>query len=242
MSHSHDDESFFREVEEDYRRDQTIKFFQTYGSYFIAGAFVILSLVAGYKFQQNRRASQAAAGGDALSQALNLSETGKQEEAQKALATLAQSGPGAYRLLARLNAAAEFAGKQQLEPARAEYAAVAKDEGAPEGLRDFAKVQLAALSLDKESFESLSRDLGALRLGTSRWRYSATEILGLAAFKEGKTADAERLFGEIVSDGDAPRGMRQRAEVMLALLLQKPKAAQTEQTGKKDAANDAKTQ
>ena len=78
--------------------------------------------------------------------------------------------------------------------------------------------------------------------GTSRWRFSAKEILGLAAFKEGKIADAERLFGEIVSDGEAPQGMRQRAEVMLTLLLEKQKSAQAELTGKKDAANDAKTQ
>ena len=60
---SHNDESFFREVEEDYRRDQTIKFFQAYGAYFIAGAFVILgSGFGGLHLQQNRRAHQAAAG------------------------------------------------------------------------------------------------------------------------------------------------------------------------------------
>ena len=95
---SHNDESFFREVEEDYRRDQTIKFFQAYGAYFIAGAFVILALVGGYTFQQNRRAHQAAAGGDALSNAIILSEAGKQDEAQKALAALAENGPGSYKI------------------------------------------------------------------------------------------------------------------------------------------------
>ena len=75
MSHqNHDDDAFFREVDEDYRRDQAIKFFEDYGAYFLAGAFVILALVAGYNFQQNRRAHQAAAGGDALSNAMVLAE------------------------------------------------------------------------------------------------------------------------------------------------------------------------
>jgi len=55
-------------------------------------------------------------------------------------------------------------------------------------------------------------------------------------------ADAERLFGELASDGEAPQGMRQRAEVVLTLLLEKQKSAQAGLTGKKDAANDAKTQ
>ncbi|MFY9642299.1 MAG: tetratricopeptide repeat protein [Rhodomicrobium sp.] len=239
---SHNDESFFREVEEDYRRDQTIKFFQAYGAYFIAGAFVILALVGGYTFQQNRRAHQAAAGGDALSNAILLSEAGKQDEAQKALAALAENGPGFYKIMARLHAAAESVAKNKLDAAKTEYAGVANDEAAPEGLRNFARVQLASISMDNESYDTLARDLESLRSGNSRWRFSAKEILGLSAYKEGKFADAERLFGEIASDGEAPQAMRQQADVMLTLLLEKQKAAPAGLTGKKDTANDTKTQ
>ncbi|MGO8779359.1 MAG: tetratricopeptide repeat protein [Rhodomicrobium sp.] len=239
---SHNDESFFREVEEDYRRDQTIKFFQAYGAYFIAGAFVILALVGGYTFQQNRRAHQAAAGGDALSNAILLSEAGKQDEAQKALAALAENGPGSYKIMARLHAAAESVAKNKLDAAKTEYAGVANDEAAPEGLRNFARVQLASISMDNESYDTLARDLESLRSGNSRWRFSAKEILGLSAYKEGKFADAERLFGEIASDGEAPQAMRQQADVMLTLLLEKQKAAPAGLTGKKDTANDTKTQ
>jgi hypothetical protein len=239
---SHDDESFFREVDEDYRREQTIKFFQDYGAYFIAGAFVILALAGGYTLQQNRRASQAAAGGDALTGAMLLSEAGKQDEAQKALASLANNGPGAYRVVARLHAAAESVAKNQPDAARADYRSIASDGTAPQDLREFAQIQLASLSVDKEGYDSLAHDLGAIRSGTSRWRFAAKEILGLAAVKDSRTTDAERLFGEIVSDGEAPQGLRQRAEIMLALLLQKQKTAQAVDIGKKDAANDAKTQ
>jgi hypothetical protein len=66
------DESFFREVEEDYRRERTVKFFKAYGSYLIAGAFVILAIVGGYKYETQRRAAEAARGGDALSNAQTL--------------------------------------------------------------------------------------------------------------------------------------------------------------------------
>lgn len=239
---SHDDEGLFREVDEEYRREQAMKFFRDYGAYLAAGAFIILALVAGYTFQQNRRAYQAAAGGDTLSKALMLAENSKQEEARKILDSLAENGPGSYRVLARLHAAGESVANNDLEAAHTGYRGVALDETAPKGLRDFAKVQLAALSLNTASYKELSGELESLRSGTSRWRFSAKEILGLSAFKEGKMADAERLFGEIASDGEAPRGMRQRAEVMLTLLLQKQKTAQAGLTGKEDAANDAKTQ
>jgi hypothetical protein len=81
-----------------------------------------------------------------------------------------------------------------------------------------------------------------LRLGTGEWRFAAKEILGLAAYKEGKKDEAEQLFREIMSDGEAPAGMRQRAQVMLALLLEQSKTAPVESTGTKDGANEAKTQ
>ena len=242
MSHRHENESFFREVDEEYRREQTIKFFKAYGAYFIGGAFIILALAAGYVIQQNRRAYRAAAGGDALAAAMSLKEAGKDAEARKALAALAENGPGVYRIVARLHAAAESVAKGRVDAARSEYGSVANDETAPQGLREFARLQLASLSLNSESYAALERDLGSLRSGTDRWRFSAKEILGLAALKDGKAAEAERLFGEIASDGEAPQGMRERAQVVLSLLLEKPKAAQAGQTGKKDAANDATTQ
>jgi len=236
------DESFFREVEEDYRREQTVKFFKTYGSYLIAGAFVTLAIVGGYKYETQRRAAEVAKGGDALSNAQNLIDAGNRDEAEKALATLAGNGPGAYRVLARLHAAAESVANKHLESALEDYRGVVDDAAAPSALRDFARIQIAALSVDKESYESLARQLEALRSGTSEWRFAAKEILGLAAYKEGKKDEAEQLFREIMSDGEAPAGMRQRAQVMLALLLEQSKTAPVESTGTKDRANEAKTQ
>ena len=236
------DESFFREVDEDYRRDQTAKFFKKYGAYLIAGAFVILAIVGGYKYETERRAAEAARGGDALTNALNLVDTGNREEAEKALGTLAGSGPGAYRVLARLHAAAESVANKQPESALQDYRGVAADQAASPALRDFAQIQIAALSVDNESYESLARQLDAFRSGTSEWRFAAKEILGLAAYKEGKKEEAEQLFREIMSDGEAPAGQRQRAQVMLGLLLEQSKAAQSETTGTKDGANGPKTQ
>ncbi len=43
-------ESFIREVDEEYRREQTAKFFKTYGVYLIVGAFVVLAVVGGYEY------------------------------------------------------------------------------------------------------------------------------------------------------------------------------------------------
>jgi hypothetical protein len=236
------DESFFREVDEDYRREQTIAFLKRYGAYFVAAAFITVALVGGYTIEQRRRAEQAATGGDAFTNALILEDAGKQEEAQKALASLADSGSGAYPVMARLQEAADSVQKKQYDAARATYSAVSSDSAAPASFRDFATVQAAALSVGSVPYQTLAAELEPYRSGPSPWRFSAKEILGLAAFSEGKKPEAERLYGEIVSDGSAPQGMRQRAEVMLALLLEKGRPAPADATGKKDTANDAKTQ
>lgn len=236
------EESFIREVDEEYRRDQTANFFKTYGVYLIACALVVLAIVGGYKYEEARRAKEAAAGGDALTNALSYLDAGNADEAERALATLAGTGTGSYRLLARLHAAAESVAKRQFDSALQDYRGVASDASAPASLKEFAQVQIAALSLDKESYDALAKSLEPFRAGTSEWRFSAKEILGLAAYKEGKKAEAEQFYREIIGDGAAPSGMRQRAQVMLALLLEQSKTAQAGQNGTKDGANEAKTQ
>jgi len=236
------DESFFREVDEDYRREQAIKFFKTYGAYFIAGAFIILAVVGGYTFERNRRANQAAIGGDDLLQAMILNGAGKSADAEMALAQLAKAGPGPYKVIARLQSAAESVGKNQLDVAAEKYRAVAGDESAPSTFRDFARIQLAALSIGTKPYDALAKDLETYRSGTSKWRFSAKEILGLAAYQAGKTTEAERLYRELASDGGAPQGMRDRAQVMLALLGEKVKASSQPEPAKRDKANEPKTQ
>jgi len=236
------DESFFREVDEDYRRDQFIKAFERYGAYFIAAAFIIVAVVGGYTIEKRRSAEQAAKGGDAFTAALSFSEGGKQEDAKKALTALAENGPPSYKVLARLKIAAESVASKQRDDAIAHYRAVADDVTAPAQLRDFAKLQLASLEVDTESYDKLSRRLEPFRSGTSTWRPFATEILGLSALKEGKKGEAERLFNEILSDGGTPEGMRQRVQVMLTLLLEKPTVEQAKPQAKGDTPNDSKTQ
>ena len=53
---------------------------------------------------------------------------------------------------------------------------------------------------------------------TNPLRHSAREAFGLAAWKDGKKADALKLFDQIVADEAAPRGVRERATIMAGLI------------------------
>src|SRR5690606_39609631 len=101
------------------------------------------------------------------------------------------------------------------------YRAVAQDQAALRDFRDFATVQMMALQLEKASPEEMKVELEPLASGNSSFRWSAKELLALSAVRANKPDEAERIFGEILTDSQAPAQMRQRAEMMLSLLVRK---------------------
>ena len=68
------------------------------------------------------------------------------------------------------------------------------------------------------SFADVSSRVEALTSDTNTLRHTAREALGLAAWKEGKTADALKLFDQIAADDGAPRNTRERATLMSELI------------------------
>ena len=67
------------------------------------------------------------------------------------------------------------------------------------------------------------------------WRYSARELLGLSAYQNEDLRAAEDQFSALLVDAGTPRNMRDRANVMLALIV-----SQTATEGGSDAP-DAKS-
>jgi hypothetical protein len=61
----------------------------------------------------------------------------------------------------------------------------------------------------------------------SPWKYSARELLGLSAYRSNKIADAERQFSTLIADQATPQNLRERADMMLALIVGKPQALST---------------
>jgi hypothetical protein len=231
----------FREVEQDIRREQFNQAWNRYGAYLIGAAFVIIVLAGGYNLQKWFASGNAAKGGDALTQAVSLLDQGKQDEAVKILDKLTTSGPRNYATLAKLQLAAEAVRTNDKKAALDHYKAVAGNTSAAQEFRDFAQVQMAALNLDTEPYEQFRASLDPLAKGTGPFRFSARELIGLSAFRAGKMDEAEKVFDGLLTDGEAPSQMRQRAEMMLSLLVQK-----TDSAGKAAKAegeqNEAKSQ
>jgi hypothetical protein len=219
------DESIFREVDEALRHDRFKALWDKYGVFVLLGAFLIVATVAGYNGWTYWQTKQASEAGDRFMGALQLEQDGKRQESIAAFQQLVDEGPRGYRLLSRFQVAAGFAKSGDLQGAVRAYDELAADGSLGQLMQGYAAIQAASLRVDEAGMDEMKERLGALANGQSSWRHSSRELLGLTAYRNGDTAEAERLFGQLLSDQAAPPNLRRRAEIMLALLVKSNPAA-----------------
>ncbi len=212
------DDSFIREVNEELRSDKAKALWERYGAIVIGIAILVVVGTAAYVGYQYWDKSRANASGDAFLAALQLANDGKTDEAIAAFDKLEQDGYGAYPVLARMRAATVKADKGDFDGAVKDFDAVATDTDIPSGIRDMARLRAGLLLVDHGTFADVSSRVEALTADTNPLRHSAREALGLSAWKDGKAADALKLFGQISADEAAPRNLRQRATLMAELI------------------------
>ncbi len=222
-----DRDSFLREVDGAVRQDQYKKLWDNYGVYALAGLLLIVAAVAAYKgwsYWQERQAQEA---GAKFSEALTLEGGNDDAKAHDLLASLAAQGPEGYRVLARFQLAAAEAKAGDLDKAVADYDALASDAGADQILQGHAALQAAALRLDKADYAEMDRRLKGLIDSNGAWRFSARELLGLSAYRLNDMREAERQFSALIGDEDTPPNLRERADMMLALIVGTPQSLST---------------
>jgi hypothetical protein len=103
------DDSLFREIDEEVRRDKIVSIWTRFGNLILAVCFLVIAGVGGYKAWQYWDAKQAEEAGMRWYGAVRLAEQGKDAEADKAFNDIAATGHKGYALLARLSQAAQLA-------------------------------------------------------------------------------------------------------------------------------------
>jgi hypothetical protein len=212
------DDSFFREVDQELRQDKAKALWDRYGTAIIAAAVAIVLATAAFVGWDYWSQSRADASGDAYLQALELARDGKADEAKAALAALEADGYGAYPVLARMRGATLMAEQGDYAGAVSAFDSVAADSAIPMALREMARLRAGLLLVDHGAYADVAQRVETLTAETNPLRHSAREALALAAWKEGRAADAATLFDQIVNDDAAPQGARQRATMMSELI------------------------
>lgn len=215
----------FREVDEEVRRDKATEFWNRHGSKLVGFALAIVIAVAGWRWYEDYTFRERAALGASFEAAIADANAGK-PDALAGLTTLAEKKSGTYPALARFRLATELAKAAKDDAARANAAsafdALAGDANIPAEWRDLAKLRAAFLLVDSGSFEDVEKRLAPMAGGTDIYRHSAREGIALSAYRAGKFDKALDALQAIILDSDAPSGLRQRAELLLAVVRSGP--------------------
>jgi hypothetical protein len=208
---------FFREVDEEVRRDRALKFMEKYKFLLIALAVLVVLATAAWRIYDTWRSNQAETAGAAYEAAEQLARDGKSADAEGAFQAIVDRGPRGYALLARFRVAATAGAS---DPARAvkDYDALAEDSAIGPIFQNVARYRAALLRLDSADPKEMDQRLTPLTRSANPFRNSARELLALAALKVNDYKAAGNWLDMIVADPQTPDDLRQRAESDLALV------------------------
>lgn len=208
---------FFREVDEEVRRDRVIQFWTRYRYVLIALAVLIVAGTAAWRVYKHFHDEAAARASAKYETALQLSRDGKSVEAQAAFNALAKEGPKGYVSLARLRGADEIA-KSDPNAAIEAYEALVNDAAYDRSFQDVARLRAAFLRLDRDDPKDFEQRFTPFAGATFAYRNSIREFLALAALKRNDIEAAGRWLDAIVADQLAPNDLRIRAGALLGLV------------------------
>jgi hypothetical protein len=207
----------FDEVDEEVRRDQLKKLWDKYSIFIVALAVLVVAAVGGWRGYQYVEAEKAIKASEAFNHAVDLSEQGKHEEAEKAFAELVAKAPYGYRLLSRFHEAAEIAGRDPKAAAKM-FDDLAADASIGAEQQELARIRAASLLVDSASYADMKQRLEPDTVPSAAFRHSARELLALSAFRTNDTSAARLWLDQISADTETPPSLRSRAEALQALL------------------------
>jgi hypothetical protein len=213
-----DNETFYREVDEELRRDQAVKTWQRYRWHFLAGFALLIGAVGGGIWWQNHRQAQAGQRGEALVSALEGMEKGSWQAAGREIGPLEQSDSPGIRAAALFSRADVLVESGNVAGAAQVLRRIAADEGLPEPYRNAALVRQTALEFDRLQPRQIIDRLRPLVRRGGAWFGSAGELTAHAHLREQRPDLAARVFAALARDETVPESIRSRAVQMAGAL------------------------
>jgi hypothetical protein len=204
-------ETFVREVDENLRRDQARDFAKKYGGWLIAALVLFIAASGGYIYWQYYQQQRSEHQVEQLAEAFKSAGSGDRASAIKTVDDLSQSGSKGVRATALFTRAALAIEQNDLKLATAKYREIAGDSGLPKPYRDIALIRQTALEFDSLPPQEVVARLQPLVQRGNPWFGTAGEMTAMALIKQGRKAEAGRLFADIAKDTTVPDSLRARS-------------------------------
>lgn len=213
-----DNEAFYREVDEELRKEQMSTVWTRYGKLIIAGIVLLIAAIGGFLYWQHRQEAEAGARGERLDAVFTDIQEGRTKQAGPELDALASEGSGGVRAAALLTKAALAAEADDAAAAAAAFKTVAEDESLSQPYRDLALIRQTAVEYDRLQPAEIVRRLEPLAKPGNPWFGSAGEMTAMAHLKSGNARAAAPIFAAMAKDEQLPQGIRSRAVQMAGAL------------------------
>ena len=211
------DSEVFREVDEDYRRDQMIAFWRRYGTAVAAAAVAVAIVALGINYYLQRQQAEKEAETARFEAMLTDIQPGGEQEAVQKLANYAAGAKPMQATLAMLTEASLRQRSGNIAAAAQVYHQIADGAQAPQDLKDLAVVRLGYIALDSDKPEPLIPRLQAIADKASPWRFSAREAIALLTAKAGQREQAAKMFSDLAQAPGAPIDLAERARALAEL-------------------------
>ena len=211
-------EALLREVDDAVRQGDTEEFLTTWGKPLLGVLLVGLVGFGGYLFWDSRQEAAMEKNSEVLVSALDQVNVGNLNSSYEGLEELASKGDGASSAAAGMLRAGIAAQQRRPEEAARLFAAVAADDGAPQVMRDLAKVREIAVKYDTMKSADIIAALKPLAVPGNPYFGSAGEMVAHAYLDQGKEAEAGAMFAQIAKSDNVPETLRSRARQMAGVL------------------------
>ena len=213
-----DNEAFYREVDEELRRDQALQVWERWRWWILGGVALLIAAIAGFMWWQNQREARAEAQGEALVAALESLEKGTIASASPQITQLEQSNIEGYRAAGLFSRANVLIESGNVPAAVAVLQRIAEDESLAEPYRHAALVRQTALEFDRLRPEAVVARLAPLVKRGNPWLGSAGELTAHAHLRQERPDLAAQVFAGIARDESVPESIRSRAVQMAGAL------------------------
>jgi hypothetical protein len=213
----------FREIDEELRRDNLLQLWSRYRRYIVAFAVLVLVVAGAIVAWRDHQLAERRAQSMRYSSALSLVREGKDADAAKVFAAVAEEG-GGYATLARFEEAELLAKSSDHKAAAAAYDRIAAASGIDPVFRDLATLLsimqgTSAQGTSGQEVQSVIARLAPMTSPGNPWRSTALELTAAARLQAGDKAGALEVYKSLADDLAAPQGVRARAAEIAAALV-----------------------
>lgn len=213
-----DNETFYREVDDELRRDQALQTWERYRWPILAAIILVIAAIGGFIWWQNDRQARNASQAEALTAVLDDMEKGAYPGTATRIGELEKSNNNAYRALGLISRANLLAQQGDIAGSARVFGQVAADEDIPEQWRHAALLRQTIVEFDTLQPAQIIQRLRPFVARGNPWHGTAGELTAHAHLRAQQGPQAAQVFAAVARDDSVPESIRSRAVQMAGAL------------------------